>query len=573
MKLRVTNYRGVEQAELSLSPQITLIGAANHAGKSSLVQAMTAALLGNPVPAEGVTNARAGVLVRVGADDGYVQLETDADRFRRIDWPSCKISTGDGGNAPFAHELATGLTDLLKMEQKKRAETVINLTKALPTDEDLRTELAAQKIPEDRIDSESAMIFGLVENDKIVKAPKGWEAATTSAEEQGRTLKAKFSALTGISWGSKQGGNWLPTVWDEDLPGASEERLQAEVTQAKELLESAIAVGAISGHERQQLTEKAAQVPALVAECDKLKAVIKTAEEAVKAEELAKPTKSYGPNDTQRVYKCHHCEGELVLKADKLVPPEQGKPTQAEMQAAQKEMAAFQGRMQEKRQARDKAFNDYQRCQDKAVAASRAQEQLVKIGDTDRDEAAIESARESVRRAEQRLDALKRKTEAEKLHEAILTNDRVIKVLRADGLRQTKLAAALKGFNDRLERLSGFAKWKPVELTRELHVTYGGRTYSLLSQSEQFRANAVLRVAFAQLTASEFVLVDAADILDDNGRNGLFRLLQAGGIPAVVAMTTTLKKLPDLEAANRGVSYWLEGGKAHQLATVLAGAV
>lgn len=573
MRLKVENYRGIERAELSLSPQITLIGAANHAGKSSLMQAMGAALLGAPVPVDGVTANRAGVLVRVGADDGFVELETDQGT-RRIDWPSCKINTDAEGPGPYAHELvATGGNDLNDLDQKKRAEVVINLTKALPTEDDLRAELEKQKIPQDRIDSECAMVFGLTEKGKVVKAAKGWEASAKAAEETGRTLKAKFSALTGITWGSKQGGTWLPAVWDEDLPGASEERLQAEVTQAKELLESAIAVGAISSHEREQLAAQAETVTGLLEQCEKFKAAIKEAEQAVKDEEAKKPENAHTPTDLQTVYNCHACNAELVIKGNKAVPPDQSKPTAAELKASQKAMAEWQAAVKAKRDARDEASRAYHRAQDKAMVASSAQDKLARLGDVNRDDAAIEAARESVRRAEQRLDAVLRKTEADKLHEAILTNDRVIDTLRADGLRQRKLATALSDLNLRLAELSNFAGWKPVELSRELKITYGGRAFGLLSQSEQFRANSVLRVAFAQLTQSHFVLLDAADVLDVKGRNGLFRLVQAGGVPAVVAMTSPLNQLPDLQKAGKGVTYWLEGGKAHSLSSVLAGAV
>ena len=73
MNVTIQNYRGLASASLDLS-KICLLAGPNEAGKTSTVQAVAAALTGDPVPIRGVKKSDAGLLVRSGTANGNVKL-------------------------------------------------------------------------------------------------------------------------------------------------------------------------------------------------------------------------------------------------------------------------------------------------------------------------------------------------------------------------------------------------------------------------------------------------------------------------------------------------------------------
>ncbi len=96
-------------------------------------------------------------------------------------------------------------------------------------------------------------------------------------------------------------------------------------------------------------------------------------------------------------------------------------------------------------------------------------------------------------------------------------------------------------------------------------ITYRGRA-TLLSGGEIYRLRAALQVAFAKIDGSAMVILDGADILDNQGRQGLIRMLAAAKVPALIGMTYAgPKAVPDLSLAG-GATYWIDGGIARPLA-------
>lgn len=155
---------------------------------------------------------------------------------------------------------------------------------------------------------------------------------------------------------------------------------------------------------------------------------------------------------------------------------------------------------------------------------------------------------------------------ASKIASQIKTIAGVVEVLAPNGLRQSVLAKALDAFNAALKDISETAKWKTVSITDKMAVQYGGRDYGIqLSESEKFRTRVVLQLALAKLDGSKFVVIDAADILDRNGRNGLIALIKQSSIPVITTMT--FGKVEDFPSVARlGIAgYWLENGKLIQV--------
>lgn len=116
--------------------------------------------------------------------------------------------------------------------------------------------------------------------------------------------------------------------------------------------------------------------------------------------------------------------------------------------------------------------------------------------------------------------------------------------------------------NDTLKRLSGTAGWSPVEISDDIDVTFGGRLYGLLFDSERWRYDATIALAIATISGLRLVLLDRLDVLDLPSRGHAIALLRAvtfdREIDSVVIAGTLqepMAKTPDwLQAV------WIEAG-------------
>ena len=146
----------------------------------------------------------------------------------------------------------------------------------------------------------------------------------------------------------------------------------------------------------------------------------------------------------------------------------------------------------------------------------------------------------------------------QKIAKAIAGNKIIADALAPDGVRKQVVVRAIDAFNSDLNLISTKANWPVAKVENDLSVTFGGRIYWLLSESEKFRCRVTLQLAMARIDKSELVVIDAADILDKYGKNGLFSALMAVGIPSFVTMTFSDKdKMPDLSASGIGFSKWI----------------
>jgi hypothetical protein len=106
------------------------------------------------------------------------------------------------------------------------------------------------------------------------------------------------------------------------------------------------------------------------------------------------------------------------------------------------------------------------------------------------------------------------------------------------------------------------ARWQPVAITNDMVLTYGGRAYGLLSESERWRVDAVVALAIAQLSELRLVMLDRFDVLDLPSRTQLIRMLmELAKLETIdtVIVCGTLKEPPLFKTAAVS-AYWIENG-------------
>lgn len=579
MQLKINNFRGISTAEINLN-SIALIAGPNEAGKTSAAQAAAAALTGEPVPIKGVLKSQAGLLVRSGTAAGSIELSTPQG-VTRIAYPSAKVSTE--GQPPHASIFAAGIQSIVNLDDKERVKVLTEYLKATPTRADLD---AALKLPKDATDKIWERIQSL-----------GWDGCLKYYETQRATLKGQWLEVTGEQYGAKKAASWLPKDWEHGLESNSEANLQALVTDARDHLEAALKTDAVDDAERARLqgladllpgrkidllaAEGATVDPALarqLEECQGYIADITGKRDALHQElnALPKPDQSTG-------MPCPHCDTVLqvsgkslviaaVLSEDEIITRQDAITAMQEKighvtSAINEHMAAagrLRAQIQEAETARTAKITECKRLTQESIQA--ATQVMASAPATAAGTVSVDDCRNTLARAEKTLAAFRAKSKADNRHTSIQTMENLITKIAPDGLRGEVLAKALAGFNSSLEIFTAAAGWRPVTLEPDFLSCYGGTPYLLLSESAKFRVRVVLQIGLAMIDGSQALVIDAADILDKSGRNGLFKAVAAAGLPTLISMTMdAMENVPNLGKAGMGASYWLDGAVANSI--------
>lgn len=560
MKLLVRSFRGIDRADITANP-IALVAGKNFQGKSSICQAVAAALTGQTIPfiepgaVQGefkprIAKKSAGALVRTGTAKGGVLVKRgDGEDYAGINWPACEMETK--GKAPRASVYAAGLIPIMELDAKRRSAFFSDLIGAHPVKEDLvnfLTDLDMGK-PE-RIDQ----IWAMIEQN-------GWDATHTQAKEHGARLKGQWQGITNEAYGSNKAQGWLPAEWETDLETASLDALQAALAGHKAALEAVVGDQAVDKAELDRLQAIAAeQLPDQQPYIDAEQAAGKALADAKAAlDALPIMQGDSGPP----ALTCAHC-GETNLLTGRpgtfaLMKPGK-KPSKAAIEKAQKARAAAQAKVDEAGELHEAAKADLRAVLDQYDFRDDAKKGLeaakMKTGSAE----AVDAAREAVRIAESRIAKFVAWSKAHRLHVSVSGNQHIVDALAPEGVRKIKLIRAIGFLNEELKALTAGTKWG-VRVDEEMNALVNDREYFLLSDSEKFMANTVLQLAAAKFDASDMVVIDGIDILDASGRDAVVSIVKGWKGNALIALTLNVPdKMPNLATAGIGTSFWVEGG-------------
>lgn len=547
MKLSITGFRGISEAEIETADYgITLLAAPNHQGKTSAVQAVAAALTGKTVPVQDLPKNQAWMLLRNGETSATVNVECK-NGTAGVAYPKCdRITTG---TPVEISEAAAGLRSLVDEPVKTRAQLLTELLRAYPTKEQLAAEL--KKLSE-------AVVNKLWENIKTL----GWDGAHKEAADKGKVIKGQWREITGENYGSKKATSWLPAAWESDLDTATEAELQKQLQEKQDWLDVVKSDSAVNEAEHTRLKKLADSLPTVQKKLDEKIEILHNLEK--NRSDIEKGLERLPKAEQPQVVPCPHCGGKLSITGDVVAIPKI--LTDEEIANRKKAIDSCRESLENVNAEIAKEESKLSELKAEKSSAEDAAKQLSKTkrrrkGESDPKEK-IPELTAQVERAQNRLNAYRAKARADQLARQIEQNADVVALLAPDGLRLAALKTALENINETLADVCKNARWGNVEIKSDMQVTLDNRFYMMLSESEKFRVRVSLQLAFALSDGSQVVLIDGADILDRQGRNGLVRALHEYEIEAIVAMTIDKREdVPNLEKIG-GARYWIEGGKA-----------
>jgi DNA repair exonuclease SbcCD ATPase subunit len=168
-------------------------------------------------------------------------------------------------------------------------------------------------------------------------------------------------------------------------------------------------------------------------------------------------------------------------------------------------------------------------------------------------------------------NAIMRTNRAKALHEEVQASDRLTKLLSEgpDGVAAELISESLKPLNDRLLEIGQAISWTPVALMGDMSVRrIDGYGYALLSESAQWRADAMLHVLVSELAGFSWLIFDRLDVLAPGDRPQFMAWLNEYAAERAdelsVLVMATLKGPPNLSGLPAIDIYWIDGGSLSQ---------
>ncbi|HHK4224948.1 TPA: AAA family ATPase [Pseudomonas aeruginosa] len=565
-KLEITNFQGLRHAALDVSAPVLLVAGHNGAGKSSLLDGVAMAFNGQPRRVS--LKKEIDKLITEGAKKGEARVEW-LDEAGEVQ--ACGVALPSGKGSPLAdspflpYVLDASLFAGLKADDRRKL--LLSLTGASASPAEVSKRLEAKGID-----------LALFEKVKPLLR-SGFPAAVEQAKAYASESRGAWKAITGENYGSEKAVDWAPellaTVVTEDQVAEAGKNLQL---LEDDLAEAQQALGA-SKRAHADAQARASRIAALretAALADRRRNKLATdeanqdewSEKVMAAEAAASGEPAHQP------LTCPHCQGAVDLQAGQLVahqPPEQ---------IADAEAARRLPEYREYLASAQRAVANSQRDLDECLAAA----EQIKALEAESVEApsaeAIANGEQAINELRQARDASRAKlvalqealeaatqreasiAKAQAAHQDVVAWTGMVDALSPTGIPAEILSDAIGPVNDTLKRLAGIAGWSPVEISADIDVTFGGRLYGLLSESERWRCDTTIALAIATISGLRLVLLDRLDVLDLPSRNQAIALMRAmtsdREIDSVV-VAGTLKE-PMAKTPEWLQAVWIESG-------------
>lgn len=567
MKLnRITaeNVLGLHHVALDITTPITLIAGPNGAGKSSLQNAIRMAATGQLSRVSLKKDAEA--LVRDGAKKGLVTVTTDDGKSCSYSLPKglWEESYGPEVNIPRLSALLDPPT-FARMKDDERRTFLFDLAGLQINAGEVRARLERRGCDMSKVEAILPMLR------------TGFPGAEKAAKERATEAKGAWKAITGETYGSQKAEDWAaekPAGFDL---GALADKRDALKAVDKQLAAANQELGAIKAMQQAaedhdgtiaELRVKAARVAELTKQVERYQAEVAAEQARVDAQR-----EKAGQTPAQEPQPCPHCAGALIVKAGAILPyqgaAKYDKAAAAELPAMESSLGVI-----------ERTLANRQEELSEALAADATIEQMEKVapkapdqGELNRIGARVEAmqgSRELLQidiadlesRARAITDAEANTAKAAEHHADVLAWLKLAEAFAPDGIPGELLAEALEPMNRLLAQHAQATGWKLTQIGADMAITASGRPYALLSESEQWRVDAMIGAALAELSGYRLLMLDRFDVLDIPGRgqllNWLMDLAEAGTLETAL-LFGTLKSCP--KGNELLGTHWIDGGQ------------
>lgn len=545
-RLSVQNVQGISALEIQPHAPVVLVAGKNGTGKTTTLDAIAMATRGHVSRVKLKKDYRQAV--REGQRIGTALVEWDGGRCA-MTLPNGKHEV-EGGAMPSALDAMLNMHAFSGMAETQRREWLYAALGISTNPETIRRMLKQR--------GHDATKAG------AVPIESGFEQAEKEARSFASEARGAWKAITGETYGDKKAEGWAaPTAerpGEDEIEAARKAAEQARAVADDKLKHLGATQAGFDAYQRARNRLAVLQEEADKADRVRDKLERDKAELAVWTEKLAALPPP--PGAAPITHSCPECGTVLIMRAGGLVQYEgsEGKPDPE---------------VETKRAEQQKAVDLYQ----KAVAAGerdlaatqRAAVEIETLGatigvseeevahakrDADAAQAAEKEAQAAYRnlldKEDQAVKASSKTEVAKKHHEDVQAWAALAEALSPDGIPSEIVGKSIKPLNKLLREHADKTGWIAPMVGVDMEITGDGRLFGLLSESEQWRVDAMLTVALAELSGIRMVALDRFDVLHPSDRPGaMFWLAGLTGESRLdqVWLAGTLKqepaKLPD----------------------------
>lgn len=604
--IQISNFLGARDVNLTLKKPVALITGKNGAGKSSIRDAIALAFTADLCRVS--LKKQAAELISDGAESCFVEIHTGADTYGVAITAAGKISdTMAGKETPSALPYVLDAQRFARMDDKERRTFLFGLMGVKMDGPAIKERLIAKGCDAGKVDQVMPILR------------TGFDAASKEAASKARDAKAAWKTVTGgETWGKDKAATWQPAAVACTAEAAEKAlvdirrvitadeadigKLQQEIGAGK----AEIARRQSAESRRMELHTQAEQIGRIQARLDHDTAEL--AEWEKKVEEtraraggkpnpkapgeyllrgLASVTQDFlgltrefpdfeWPDElinraSIQMQEYHKLHGAIVPDADEQTPDPEAITNLPKHEQARDLMKRAVANAQRDLEAAKAAKAEYDRILAEQGTALPDVESLEKTlrEITQRRDQYREEERQTLENARLAAGRDKQIADAARHHADVLAWTDIADALAPDGIPAELLAEALDPINERLAHSAGMAEWDRVEITADMQIRTGlhERPYAMLSESEKWRADAMIAEAVSFISGLRLLVLDRFDVLDMKGREDLLYWLdgmaQDGDIHTALIFGT-LKSVPALNFETID-AFWIDGGAAGQL--------
>lgn len=590
--ITVNSFVGARAIDVEITTPVTVFAGPNGAGKSSLREAISAALTGDISRVAYKKEYQA--MVTEGTKKAVVSLDTDVG--------PASLTLPDGRHVGLT--VYTGALPYLlnperfaQLKSDDRRSFLFEMTGLRATPEKVKGLLAERKCAEKKVEKVLPMLRS------------GFPAAVKFAEDEAREAKGAWKSVTGEQWGSDKGADWEAEIPMFDAKRHTEVTEQLSATERRAAAANT-ELGALQEKHRAYVAsrETAERSADLARGLTRIEEKLATDRKHLEEAEARLKEAQQRAGDAPREGLVHDLAAAvreftvIIADTESLVQRETGAIlpwSDYDLSTVERAYAAYvdqhgepgaagdaeaRARVPELIKARDLMKRAIENDERDLKAAHGATEALKLKADVEvvteeqltaarTSVTASTSQRDALRAELDRLNTAKRAVEAAdsktkhaaEHHADIVQWLEIAAALSPDGIPGEMLAQALAPINNRLAELAAFAQWAVPTVESDMTIRANGRLYSLLSESERYRVDALIALTIAVLSESRIVFFDRFDVLDLKGRGDLLALLDdmaAQNEIATALVFGTLKKAPEgLPPTTR--AHWIENGELH----------
>ena len=569
-RIEISNVIGIGRADLDMAKAVMVVSADNAQGKSSIADAISMAFLGKPRRVD--AKKELGQLLHNGAEKGRVSIAFDDND----DGAEFRLPKGDHHVSEFvgadSMPFVLDPQKFASLSDDERRTMLFKLTavKASP-------KLVGEKLAERGVDE------SLIE-EILPMMRSGFPSAAKECYARATQAKGVWRSITGSNWGTNVAEDWEAPAPEGKVPTEKDlQEIVAKVTKHQADLESGIKfIGEQEQAQRDHdgraerlsklvdtaslLKRRQAKLDADQTELAKWEAKLPDLQAAVTAVKGATvPLKCPCCDETLSMVDGHLVKyvglkegtGKISDAALELTKAKDAvnllRSTVAKDQEAIAESKAAEQEAKRIRGEEGSAFD--------ADKMQRARDSVQQLKDAIAQLRVDFKALEDLKGAAAKVD--EKTNKAAEAHATVKAWNAAGDALAPDGIPGELLNDALAPVNQSIAVLSGMCGWAKAVVEPDMSITFGGRLYGLCSESEKWRADALIALAIAQISQLRLVMLDRFDVLDSKSRQRLLGMLlkldQLGAMDTMIICGTMKQPMP---ASPNWDSVWLKNGLA-----------